>query len=42
MHHFPTVSFKRRIASLLYEALLVGAVSMGGALAAGLESLEGR
>lgn len=39
MHHFPTVSFKRRLAALLYEALLVGAVSMGGALAAGLAAM---
>ena len=39
MHHFPTVSFKRRLAALLYEALLAGAVSMGGALAAGLAAM---
>ncbi|KPN73356.1 MULTISPECIES: RDD family protein [Neisseria] len=39
MHHFPTVSFKRRIAALLYEALLVGAVSMGAALVAGMAAM---
>ncbi|UOO81057.1 RDD family protein [Uruburuella testudinis] len=36
MQNLPSVSFKRRLASLLYEALLVGAVTAVAALLAGI------